>query len=109
MTRACGVQAPEYDAEGNVVDPEAGETTGSGLVLLSTRQGRLMMALVPDVADADAEAELEPCTIQFELELLPDERVLQVICANAFCAFVLLRLEDLWTITLERARARNPG
>ena len=71
------MQAPEYDAEGNAVAPEEEEVTGSGLVLLSTRQRRFMMALVPAVEAADESEDLRPCVVQYELALLPDEHVLQ--------------------------------
>jgi hypothetical protein len=75
---------PEYDAEGNILeDPEA--EVGAGLVLASTRQGLLMTALVPRVdEDADPDAELDSCQVQYELQLLEDERILQV-CSLFLC------------------------
>jgi hypothetical protein len=74
---AALLQAPVFDADGAVVESQD-EEVGSGLVLLSTRQGRLIMALVPAVDEADPEAELAACSTQYEIELLEDERVLQV-------------------------------
>jgi hypothetical protein len=67
-----------------VIERADGEGTGAGLVLLSSRQQRLMLALIPNVEGADPDAELDPCTVQYELELLPEEHVLQVRVCNMY-------------------------
>ena len=59
---------------------------GSGMVLLVTKLGSLMLALLPlpDVAShadvqPDENIELAPLTIQYSMKLLPKERILQVV------------------------------
>jgi hypothetical protein len=86
----------EFDSEGNLVeDPEA--AVGQGLVLASTRQGHLLTALVPQVdSDTDPDAELDACQTQYELQLLENERVLQV--CSVWCPFAsrIRLVSELW-------------
>jgi hypothetical protein len=74
----------EYDANGELIEKEAVE--GGGLALVTTQLGNLMLVLIPDVRETPADAELEPCSVQSDLQLLENEKLLQVCLTPPLCS-----------------------